>query len=60
MVAAGMTPMQVIVAATKNVVEFLRTADAGTLEADKSADVLDASPLDGWCAKNRHSTSRDR
>jgi imidazolonepropionase-like amidohydrolase len=48
MVAAGMTPMQVIVAATRNGAEFLRMKDAGTIEANKNADflVLDASPLD--------------
>jgi imidazolonepropionase-like amidohydrolase len=48
MVMAGMTPMQVIVAATRNSAEFLRLADAGTLEVGKSADfiVLDANPLD--------------
>ena len=47
MVAAGMTPMQVIVAATRNSAEFLKL-DTGTLETGKSADfiVLDANPLD--------------
>jgi len=45
---AGMTPMQVIVASTKNAAEFLRITDGGTIEAGKSADllVLDANPLD--------------
>jgi imidazolonepropionase-like amidohydrolase len=48
MVAAGMTPMQVIVAATRNGAQFLRINDAGTIEPNKSADfiVLDANPLD--------------
>ena len=48
MVAAGMTPMQVITAATRNGAQFLRMTDVGTIEANKSADflVLDANPLD--------------
>jgi imidazolonepropionase-like amidohydrolase len=48
MVLAGMIPMQVIVAATRNGAELLRIADAGTVQAGKSADfiVLDANPLD--------------
>ena len=48
MVATGMTPMQVIVAATRNGAEFLKMNDAGTLAEGKSADflVLDANPLD--------------
>ena len=48
MVAAGMTPSDVVVAATKNSAEFLRLNDAGTVAAGKRADflVLDANPLD--------------
>jgi imidazolonepropionase-like amidohydrolase len=48
MVAAGMTPAQVIVAATSRPAEYLRLRNIGTLAAGKSADflVLDANPLD--------------
>jgi imidazolonepropionase-like amidohydrolase len=48
MAMAGMTPMQVIVAATGRAAEFLRFTDTGTLQAGKNADllVLDANPVD--------------
>lgn len=48
MVAAGMTPAQVIVAATRNAAQVLKLTDLGTIAAGKSADfiVLDANPLD--------------
>ena len=48
MVASGMTPHQVIVAATGRAAEFLRLKDHGTMAPGKSADfvVLDANPLD--------------
>ncbi len=48
MVASGMSPMDVIVASTKNAAEVIGLYESGTLEAGKSADfiVLDANPLD--------------
>ncbi|HVH27029.1 MAG TPA: amidohydrolase family protein [Vicinamibacterales bacterium] len=48
MVASGMTPAQVIVAATSTSAALLALPDVGTVEEGKSADfiVLDANPLD--------------
>jgi imidazolonepropionase-like amidohydrolase len=48
MVAAGMTPAQVIVAATRTSAEILRLDQLGIIAPGKSADfiVLDANPLD--------------
>ena len=58
MVAAGMTPAQVITAATKNGAEFLRIPDTGTIEVGKTADllVLDGNPLDDIANTRRIST----
>jgi imidazolonepropionase-like amidohydrolase len=48
MTAAGLTPIQVITAATKSSAEFLGAHDLGTLERGKWADlmVLSKNPLD--------------
>jgi imidazolonepropionase-like amidohydrolase len=48
MVAAGMTPKQALVAATKTAAEMLKLDQLGTVAAGKSADfiVLNANPLD--------------
>ncbi|MCU1339097.1 MAG: hypothetical protein JWO19_4678 [Bryobacterales bacterium] len=48
MVTAGMTPAQVLTAATKTSAEIMKLDQLGTVAAGKSADfiVLDANPLD--------------
>jgi imidazolonepropionase-like amidohydrolase len=58
MVKAGMTPAQVIVAATRNGAAFLKLTDVGTIEANKSADflVLDANPIDNIANTRRISS----
>jgi imidazolonepropionase-like amidohydrolase len=48
MVATGMTPEQVLIAATSDAADFMRLTDTGTIEAGKIASfiVLEADPLD--------------
>jgi imidazolonepropionase-like amidohydrolase len=48
MVEAGLTPAEVITAATRNSAAFLKLDRLGTIAPGKSADfiVLDANPLD--------------
>ena len=70
MVAAGMTPAQVLVAATRNSAEILGLDDLGLVADGKSADfiVLDANPLDDITNTRRisqvflrgHAVERDR
>jgi imidazolonepropionase-like amidohydrolase len=58
MVDAGLTPAQVLVAATRRAAEYLQLADRGSLVAGKAADllVLDLSPLDDIANTSRIST----
>ncbi len=55
MQAAGMTPMQIILAGTRNAARVCSLPDHGTLEAAKTADVLvvDGNPLEGLDALKR-------
>jgi imidazolonepropionase-like amidohydrolase len=55
MVAAGMTPNQVLVAATKTAAELMKLDRLGTIAAGKDADflVLDANPLDNIDSSRR-------
>jgi imidazolonepropionase-like amidohydrolase len=58
MVKGGMTPMQVIVAATSRPAEYLKLTKMGSLAPGKDADflVLDANPLDDITNTQRIST----
>jgi imidazolonepropionase-like amidohydrolase len=48
LVAAGLTPIEALIAATRDAARFLRREDIGTIEPGKAADllILGASPLD--------------
>ena len=58
MANAGMTPMQVIVAATSRPAEYLQLNRMGLLASGREADflVLDANPLDNITNTQRIST----
>ena len=57
MVAAGMTPAEVLVAATRNGADLLGLTDMGTIEAGKSADFHRAR---GKPARRHHQHAPDR
>jgi len=48
LVAAGLTPMEALLAATKDAARFLQRDDLGTIETGKTADliIVSANPLD--------------
>ena len=58
LVKAGLTPVQAIVAATRNSVDILGLNELGTIATGKSADfiVLDANPLDNIANTRKIST----
>jgi imidazolonepropionase-like amidohydrolase len=58
MVLAGMTPAQVLIAATRNGAAFLQIADAGTLEAGKSAISSCSTPTRSTTSRTRGASRR--